>query len=132
MLPLEIKDLTRLIPPSMPTVDGKRVPRVLCRWYRSQKGQYEDEAMALNPPLLQDFATPAYHFPDRMETGPHPHPYPHHQKNKNRHRVGLGEKSTLLTEPPQHGGPLSQVPAIVLSPAPGQQEARRRSQGQDL
>lgn len=82
MLPLKIKDLTRLIPPSMPRADSKRAPRVLCRWYRSQKGQYEDEAMALNPPLLQDFATPAYHFPDRMETGPHPHPYPHHQKKK--------------------------------------------------
>ena len=131
MPPLEVKDPTRLIPPSTSTADSKRVPRVLCRWYRSQKGQYEDEATSLNPPLLQDFATPAYHFPDRMETGPHPHPYPHHQK-KTRHRVGPGEKSTLLTEPPQHGGPLSQVRTIVLSPAAGQQEARRRSQGQDL
>lgn len=132
MLPLEIKDLTRLIPPSMPTVDGKRVPRVLCRWYRSQKGQYEDEAMALNPPLLPRLLLLPITFQTEWRLV-HIHiPTPTTKKKKNRHRVGLGEKSTLLTEPPQHGGLLSQVPAIVLSPAPGQQEARRRSQGQDL
>lgn len=91
MPPLKVKDLTCLSPPSMSTADSKHVPQVLCRWYRSQKGQYEDEAMALNPPLLQDSATPTYHFPDRMETGLYPYPY--HQKKKWRHRIGVDEKS---------------------------------------
>lgn len=128
MPPLEVKDLTRLIPPSTSTADSKRVPRVLCRWYRSQKGQYEDKATALNPPLLQDFAAPAYHFPDRMETGPHPHPYPHHQKknqaqSRTRWEVKSSNRASSAWRAPQSG--LNHRPVPCCWPARSQTEESR-------
>lgn len=118
MPPLKVKDLTCLSPPSMSTVDSKHVPQVLCRWYRSQKGQYEDEAMALNPPLLQDLATPTDLLSRQNGDWSIPIPLPPKKEKKAQSRSRW--EVTLLRQPPHNGGSLSQVQAIILSTAAGE------------